>query len=206
MPPFRANPPPVGNPDYNSRKTSSRSTEKYNQAPYWTAFPNYGSRMFTGNFIHTQGEPKPAKILGYREHPHWQLQRHLGKPQTRKMTFSALKPRQKVPTRHSTAIYIVWGTSKFMITELTTSTFRTHLTRDSIFLNPISIYATKLSSLKIFHATCLDLCMFPAPNFRCIVLSALTCHFYRRSERVQIHRRTEHRICGSTCCAFITTQ
>jgi len=57
--------------------------------------------------------------------------------------------------------------------KLTTSTFRTHLRNDSIFLNPISIYATKLSSLKILHATCLDLCIFPAPNFRYIVLSAL---------------------------------
>jgi hypothetical protein len=134
------------------------------------------------------------------------MQRHLGKPQTRKMTFSALKTRQKVPTRHSTVMYIVWGTSQFMITELTTSTFRTHLRSNSIFLNPISIYATKLSSLKILHATCLDscTCMFPAPNFRCIVLSALMCHFHRRSERVRIHRRIGHRICGSTHCAFIT--
>jgi hypothetical protein len=122
------------------------------------------------------------------------------------MTFSALKTRQKVPTRHSTAIYIVWRTSQFMITGLTTSNFRTHLKSNSIFLNPISIYATKLSPLKILHATCLDscTCMFPVPNFRCIVLSALMCHFYTRSERVQIHRRVGHRICGSTHCAFIT--
>jgi hypothetical protein len=143
VPPFRANPPPVENPDYNSRTTSSRGTEKYNQAPDWTAFPNYRSRIFTGNFIHTQGKPKPAQILDYREHPHWQLRRHLGKPQPRKTTFTALKTREKVPPRHSTAIYIVWGTSQFMITELTTSTFRTHLRSDSTFLNPTSIYATK---------------------------------------------------------------
>lgn len=68
MPPFRANPPPVENPDYKSRTTSSRGTEKYNQAPDWTAFPNYWSKIYTGNFIHTQGEPKPAQILGYSEH------------------------------------------------------------------------------------------------------------------------------------------
>jgi len=122
MPPFKAKPPPVENLDYNSWKTSSRGTEKYNQAPDCTAFPNYRTGIFTGNFIHTQGELKPAQILVYGEHPHWQLQRHLGKPQTRKVISSALKTRQKVPTRHSIAIYIVWGTSQFMITELTTST------------------------------------------------------------------------------------
>jgi len=69
MPPFRTNPPPMENPDYNSWTTSSRGTEKYNQAPDWTAFPNYWSRIFTGNFNQTQGDPKPAQILGYREHP-----------------------------------------------------------------------------------------------------------------------------------------
>jgi hypothetical protein len=93
MQPFRANPKPVEKLDHNSRKTSSRGTKKYNQAPDWTAFPNYWSRIFTGNFIHTQGELKTAQILGYRERPHWQLHKDiLGSPKSGKW-LSALKTR-----------------------------------------------------------------------------------------------------------------
>jgi hypothetical protein len=117
------------------------------------------------------------------------------------MAISYLKTRKKVPTRQNTAIRIVCGTSHF-IRELTTSTFQTRRRSQSVFIDPISIYETKFSPLIILHVTCLDSCMFPATHFRCIVLPALMCNFYRRSERVHIHRRIGHRICGSIHCAL----